>query len=95
MRIIYKDRAASSLMNIRERDELEYDSLRGLVLLLSTDPEIDNETKTLRDFGSGIETPVYVDDDWWIVYRIDNQGDEKTLVIVSIWDATRPPHTRL
>ena len=88
-------RAEQFLSRLIERDEAEYDSLNGLIILLSTDPSVDNETKTYMDFGGGTETPVYVDDDWWIVYRIDNQGSEETLYIVSIWDAARPPHTRL
>lgn len=95
MRIIYKGRAVTFMRRMWEMDEEEYDSLRGLIILLSTDPSIDNETKTLRDFGDGIETPVYADDEWWIVYRTDNQDGKATLTIVSIWDATRLPHTRL
>lgn len=95
MRIKHSVRAEQFLRRLRERDTAEYRFLNGLIILLSTDPSVDNKTKTYMDFGSGTETPVYVDADWWIVYRTDNQGDEETLIIVSIWDATRPPHTRL
>jgi hypothetical protein len=59
-------------------------------------PEIDNETKFLRDFGSGRSVPVYIDDSWWIVYRIDKlENNEEVLSVISIWDAQNPPHTRI
>lgn len=53
-------RGEQFLSRLRERDEAEYDSLNGLIILLSTDPSVDNETKTYMDFGGGTETPAYV-----------------------------------
>lgn len=97
MRIRYRDRAVTFMRRMREQDKVEYDSLRGLIILLSTDPPVDNETKFLRNSGDGDLVPVYTDEDWIIYYRVDSDSEtgEETLVIVSIWDAARPPHTRL
>ena len=80
---------------VRKRDEGEFHSLRGLILQLSANPEIDNETKFLKDFGSGQETPVYVDSDWWIVYRVEYQEGEEIFSVISIWEAAGPPNLRL
>ena len=80
---------------VRERDEQEFHALRGLVLQLSVNPAIDNETKFLKDFGSGQETPVYVDSDWWIVYRMESLEGEEIFSVISIWEAAGPPHLRL
>lgn len=90
-------RAEQFLSRLRERDEAEYDSLNGLIILLSTAPSVDNKTKFLRNSGDGDLVPVYTDEDWIIYYRVDSDSEtgEETLVIVSIWDAARPPHTRL
>lgn len=97
MRIRHSDRAEQFLSRLRERDDAEYDSLNGLIILLSTDPSIDNETKFLRNSGGGDLVPVYTDEDWIIYYRVvsDSETGEDALSITSIWDATRPPHTRL
>lgn len=69
--------------------------MNGIIVQLSVMPDVDNETIVYMDFGSGRSVPVYVDENWWIVYRIDNYGGEDTLVIISIWDADNPPHTRI
>lgn len=97
MRIRYSSRAEQFLRRLRERDAAEYGFLNGLIILLSTDPSIDNQTKILRGSGSGELVPVYMDEDWIIYYRVvsDSETGVETLVIVSIWDAARPPHTRL
>ncbi len=95
MRIRITERSRMFLERIRESDEGKYHSLQGLILTLSIDPEPDNVRKTRKNFGNGRLTPVYVDEDWWIIYRVEGEGDEETLVVISIWDAARPPHTRL
>ena len=95
MRIRISERSRMFLERIRESDEGKYHSLQGLILTLSIDPEPDNVRKIRKNFGSGRLTPVYVDEDWWIIYRVEGEGDEETLVVISIWDAARPPHTRL
>ena len=95
MRIRISERSRMFLERIRESDEGKYHSLQGLIITLSIDPEPDNVRKTRKNFGSGRLTPVYVDEDWWIIYRVEGEGDEETLVVISIWDAARPPHTRL
>ena len=66
MRIRYS-RASVFIRQIRERSEDRYHSLRGLIIQLASDPEIDNKLKVLHDFGSGNATPVYMDEEWWIV----------------------------
>ena len=78
-----------------ERNIDEYHDLRGLVIQLSANHEIDNETKVFMDFGSGIPTPVYMDEDWWIVYRVELENDEEIMTVISIWDAGSPPNTML
>ncbi len=93
MRIRYSDGASSYISRLWERDEGLYHSLQALVVLLSTDPSIDNDRKVLHDFGSGNPTPVYVGRDWGIVYRM--AISEEILEIISIWDAKNPPGTRL
>ena len=95
MRIRYTERAARFLRRVRLQNENHYHNIRGLVIQLSVNPEIDNESKILRDFGSGRSTPMYVDDDWWIVYRVTRNDTEEVLEVISIWDARNPPNTRL
>ncbi len=95
MRIRYTSRTLSFLSQIRNRSESEYHALNGLLVLLSTEHEIDNETKVLRDFGSGIPTPVYMDEDWWIVYRVELENGKEIMTVISIWYADSPPNTML
>ena len=95
MRIRYTDRTASFLNQIRERSEDDFHALNGIIVQLSITPEVDNETIVYMDFGSGRSTPVYVDEDWWIVYRVNNLDGEPMLVVISIWNADNPPQTRL
>lgn len=83
------------LNQIRARSEGDFHALNGIIVQLSAMPEVDNETIVRMDFGSGRSAPVYVDEKWWIVYRVDNYGSEDTLVVISIWDADNPPHTRI
>ena len=95
MRIRYTDRTGSFLNRIRERSEDDFHALNGIIVQLSVMPEVDNEAIVYMDFGSGRSVPVYVDENWWIVYRIDNYKGEDTLVVISIWEADNPPHTRI
>lgn len=95
MRIRYTDRANMSLRQLRERSEEDFHALNGIIVQLSMMPEADNETIVRMDFGSGRGAPVYVDENWWVVYRVDNYESEDTLVVISIWDADNPPHTRI
>lgn len=95
MRIRYTDRANSFLNQLRERNEGDFHALNGIIVQLSVMPEVDNETIVYMDFGSGRSVPVYVDENWWIVYRVDNYEFEDTLVVISIWEADNPPHTRI
>ena len=95
MRIRYTDRANMFLRQLRERSEEDFHALNGIIVQLSMMPEVDNETIVRMDFGSGRSAPVYIDGDWWIVYRVDNYEGEDTLVVISIWDADNPPHTRI
>ena len=92
--IRYTSRAATRMRQIRERSEEAYHSIRGLIIHLSANPEIDNKSKILKDFGND-SVPVYVDDEWWIVYRVDRSGNEEVFSVLSIWDAKNPPHARL
>lgn len=83
------------MRQVKASSQRDFDSVRGLIVQLAAMPEIDNETKVLVDFGSGRSTPVYKGDDWWIVYRLDREGNEDVFSVLSIWDAKNPPHTRL
>ena len=95
MRIRYTDRANIFLRQIRERSEEDFHALNGIIVQLSVTPEVDNETIVWMDFGGGRSAPVYIDDDWWIVYRADYLNGEPMLVVISIWDADAPPGTRI
>ena len=83
------------MRRVRLRSENTFHALRGLVIQISANPQIDNRTKVLKDFGSGGATPVYVDDEWWIVYRVDRITGNEVFSVLSIWDAGSPPHIRL
>lgn len=95
MRIFYLPRADIFMKRLREQDESAFHNLRGLIHVVSTMPEIDNVSKVLMDFGSGRSTPVYVGEDWWIVYRVERADEEDVLRILTIWEASNPPHLRL
>lgn len=86
MRIRYSRAASVFIRQIRERSEDRYHSLRGLIIQLASDPEIDNKLKVLHDFGSGNATPVYMDEEWWIVYRVNRPrvGEETLSVIIDL-----------
>ena len=83
------------MRRIRSQSESEYHALNGIIVQLSVMPEIDGKAKILMDFGSGNSAHVYVGSNWWIVYRLENAGSSQELVVISIWDADNPPHTRL
>ena len=95
MRVRYTDRAVSFLNQLRERSEDDFHALNGIIVQLSVMPDVDNETIVRMDFGSGRSAPVYVDENWWIVYRVNYVDGEPVLVVISIWDADNPPHTRI
>lgn len=69
--------------------------MNGIIVQLSVTPGVDNETIVYMDFGSSRSVPVYIDEDWWIVYRVDYMNGEPVIVIISIWSADNPPHTRI
>lgn len=83
------------MKQLRSSDEEGFHSLRGLIIQLAAMPQIDNERKVLMDFGTGRSVPVYVGDDWWIIYRVDLGSDEEVFSVISIWPADSPPSTRL
>ncbi|MCH7625623.1 MAG: hypothetical protein IIC83_06840 [Chloroflexi bacterium] len=95
MRISYLPRADIFLRRLRDRDEAAFHSLRGLIHVVSSMPEIDNVSKVLMDFGSGRSTPVYVGEDWWFVYRVEREEEEDVFRVLMIWEASNPPHLRL
>ena len=90
-RIRYTRRAAFMLRQLRQQCEDVFHALRGLILQLSVNSSIDNRQKFLKDFGSGRATPVYMDDEWWIVYRVNLDDGEEVFSVISIWDARNPP----
>ena len=48
------------------------------------------------DFGGENLASVYVAEDWWIVYRVDWMSSrEQSISIMSIWEASSPPHITL
>lgn len=95
MQIRYTRRAEIFLNQVRARSEDDFHALNGIIVQLSVMPEVDNENIVQVDFGSGRRTPVYVNGDWWIVYRVDESSGESVLVVISIWDANAPPTTRI
>ena len=95
MKIRYLKRANVVLGKVRNDDQIRFQSLRDVIDGIAADPAIDNQSKTLQDFGSGHPTPVYVDANWWVVYRTDMIDDEEILSVLSIWDAKWPPGSRL
>lgn len=94
-KVRYAERAAITLRSIRRSNEGVFHSLRGLILQLAVNPEIDNVRKFLINFGSGQATPVYIDEDWWIVYQVAMEDNEEVFSVISIWNAAAPPQTRL
>jgi hypothetical protein len=94
-KVRYAERAAISLRLVRRSSEDAFHLLRGLILQLAVNPEIDNVRKFLIDFGSGQATPVYMDEDWWIVYQVTLVDNEEVFLVISIWNAAAPPQTRL
>jgi hypothetical protein len=66
-----------------------------LILQLAVNSGIDNVRKFLVDFGSGQATPVYMDEEWWIVYQVNLEDNEEVFSVISIWNAAAPPQTRL
>lgn len=87
MRIRYTDAAEAVLRREREESEDGFHALRGRVILLSAMPEPDGETKTLVDFGMGVQRFVCATGDWWIVYRVFIEADgEEVLGVSSIWN---------
>ena len=94
MIIRYSSIAAAAMERLRQMDENEYHSLRGLIILLSTDPapddeETENKEKIKLDFGGGIEFPVYIGLDWWIAYR--SEDNEEALRVIAVRNVARPP----
>ena len=83
------------MRQIRARDEATYHSLRGLILQIAANPEVDNETKFLKNFGGGRSLPVYADDNWWIVYRVTRDDSEELFSVTSIRESKSPPNVRL
>lgn len=100
MEIRYSGRAEMTLQRVRERNEDEFHSLRGLINQLAALPEADGETKFIRRSGCPVRVyRVYEGKDWIIYYRISGDDDDESeigwITIISIWSASRPPHTRL
>ena len=91
LRIRYAIRANVFLDQLRESNEDSFHSLNGLIIQLSTSPEIDNESKVLMNFGTGRYTPVYVDEEWWIVYLVEYVEGVEVFSVKSIWTAENPP----
>ena len=82
MRIRVSEWTRLFLERLRDADEEKYHSLRGLIILLSIAPELDDRDKIEMDFGDGTLMPVYMGLDWWIVYQIEDA--EETLYIAYI-----------
>ena len=85
MIIRYSSIAIAAMEQIRQMNENEFHSLRGLIILLSTAHSRDDRDKIEMDFGGGLLMLVYMGLDWWIVYQIEDA--EETLYIAYI-DAT-------
>ncbi len=94
-RIRYTKHAAAFLDRLREQSEDAFHALRGLIIQLAAAPEIDNAKKFLKAFGSGQAVPVYADDKWGIVYRVDRVDSADVFVVPMIWDASSSPNLRL
>lgn len=100
MEIRYSSRAEMTLQGVMEQNEDEFHNLRGLITQLAIFPEVDNDVKFSGRSGiSGRVYRVYEGNDWIIYYRVSGDNDDEAEVgwinIISIWHASRPPHTRL
>ena len=87
MLIRYSSIATATMEQLRQMNENEFHSLRGLIILLSTDPmpddeEKENKEKIKMDVGGGIELPVYIGLDWWIAYRPEDNGEALRVIAV-------------
>ncbi len=82
MEIHYLSEARAVMRQARDRSEDEFHSLRGLIILLSTDPLQDDRDKVELDFDRGLRMLVYMGLDWWIAYQVD--AARETLSVVYI-----------
>ena len=73
------------------QDEDTYQSIRGLVILLSSDPSVDGDRKITVPFPP-VFIPCYVGDDWWILYEVlaKAAGEEELVVLAIGPGGTRP-----
>ena len=82
MKMRYSIIARLAMQRLRELSENDFHSLRGLIILLSTDPLSDDRDKIEMDFDSGLQRLVYMGLDWWIAYQSEDDGE--TLYVIYI-----------
>gem|GEM_PF-5373656 len=91
MRIRYT-KTAQDFMLAQDADT--YHSIRGLVVLLATDPSVDGVRKITVSMPP-LYVPCYVDDDWWIMYEVRRAvSGEEELIVIAIGPAGTPPAWR-
>ena len=93
MLIRYSSIAAAAMERLRQMDENEYHSLRGLIILLTTAPLRDDRDKIEMEIGGGLRMLVYMGLDWWIAYRSEDGGEALRVIVVR--NVARPPRAGL
>ncbi len=87
MRILYSKTARRFLE--QQTDEARHD-IRGIVVLLSTDPAVDGATKVLMPYLP-VFLPCFKGSRWWIAYQVDGTGDNEALLVLAIAPAGKRP----
>ena len=93
MLIRYSSIATAAMEQLRQMNENEFHSLRGLIILLSTAHSRDDRDKIEMDFGGGLLMLVYMGLDWWIAYRPED--NEEALRIIAVRNVALPPSAGL
>ena len=77
-----------------EQDADTYHAIRGLVLLISTDPWPDGERIILVPLPPAY-VPCYMGDERWIMYLVSSADGEEEMTVIAIGQAgTRPAWRR-
>lgn len=59
----------------------QYHDIRGLVVLISQNPDVDGKVKILVSVPP-VFLPCYVGPEWWILYELRWVSEEESLLIV-------------
>ena len=76
-----------------EQDADTYHAIRGLVLLISTDPRPDGERIILVPLLP-VYVPCYMGDEWWIMYQVSSADGEEVMTVIAIGPVGTQPAWR-